>query len=51
MRKKQAHIHVRIDEEIKDKFLEIAKSNAQTPSALIRAWILQYIEKNSLKNL
>ena len=47
MSKKQAHIHVRIDEEVKDKFYSIAKNNAQNPSALIRIWILKYIDKNS----
>ena len=47
MSKKQAHIHVRIDEEVKDKFYSIAKNNAKNPSPLLILWILKYIDKNS----
>lgn len=43
-------IQVRVDEEVRDKFYEIAKENAQTPSHLIRLWIDNYINDNEKAN-
>lgn len=43
---KNVNLNVRITEELRDKFKEIAESNAQVPSLLIRQWIEEYVRKN-----
>jgi len=46
---KTVNLNIRIDEETRNKFRKIAHDNAQTPSALLRKWIIEYIEKNEKK--
>lgn len=43
---KTVNLNIRIDENTRDEFRRIAEENAQTPSALIRLWIKNYIEEN-----
>lgn len=42
-------LSIRIDKELRDEFKRIAEENAQTPSALVRKWVNEYIEKNKRK--
>ncbi len=44
---KAVNINVRITEELRDKFKEVAESNSQVPSLLIRKWIEEYVKENS----
>lgn len=43
---KTVNLNIRISEEMRDEFKRIAEENAQTPSALIRKWIEEYIKEN-----
>lgn len=43
---KTVNLNVRISEDMRDEFKQVAESNAQTPSALIRLWIENYIKEN-----
>ncbi|GEM01611.1 hypothetical protein [Halolactibacillus halophilus] len=43
---KTVNLNIRIEEETRNKFKRIADDNAQSPSALIRKWINDYIETN-----
>lgn len=43
---KKVNLNIRISEELKNDFYRIAEENVQTPSALIRRWIEEYIKKN-----
>lgn len=43
---KTVNLNIRIEEELRDEFKRLAESNAQTPSALIRKWIENYIKEN-----
>lgn len=38
-------LQIRIDKDIRDSFKEVCSDNAVNPSALIRKWITEYIEK------
>ena len=46
---KTVNLNIRISEEMRDEFKRIAEENAQTPSALIRKWIEEYIKENKKK--
>lgn len=46
MSDKTVHIQARIPESLRNEFREVAESNAQNPSALIRLWIEKYIKEN-----
>ncbi|MBP1971561.1 antitoxin component of RelBE/YafQ-DinJ toxin-antitoxin module [Virgibacillus natechei] len=46
MTEKSVHVQARIPESLRKEFQDIAKSNAQNPSALIRLWIEKYIKEN-----
>ena len=43
---KKVNLNIRIEEDLKEQFKRIAENNAQTPSALMRKWIKNYIEEN-----
>lgn len=43
---KTVNLNIRISEEMREEFKRIAENNAQTPSALIRKWIEEYIKEN-----
>ena len=43
---KNVNFNIRISEELRDQFKEIAESKAQTPSALVRMWIKEYVKEN-----
>ena len=43
---KTVNLNIRIEKELRDEFKRIAEENAQTPSALIRKWIEEYIKEN-----
>lgn len=43
---KTVNLNIRIEEKMRDEFKKIAEENAQTPSALIRKWIEEYIKEN-----
>lgn len=43
---KKVNFNIRIEEELRKEFRDIAEENAQSPSALVRMWIKEYIEKN-----
>jgi antitoxin component of RelBE/YafQ-DinJ toxin-antitoxin module len=47
--RKDKYLHIRVDEEIKAKFLDKCGVNCVTPSKLIRRFIEEYI-KNEEKN-
>lgn len=44
---KHVNINIRLTEGQRDKLNEIAKSNAQNVSGLIRMWIDEYIKENT----
>lgn len=43
---KTVNLNIRIDEKTREEFKKVAESNAQTPSALIRMWIEEYLKEN-----
>jgi len=43
---KTVNLNIRIEEELRDEFKEVAKDNAHNPSALLRKWIEDYIKEN-----
>jgi len=43
---KTVNLNIRISEEMRDEFKELAEGNAQTPSILVRNWIEDYIKEN-----
>jgi len=42
-----AKFQIRLPKELYQKFKDISKSNAQTPSLLVRNWIEKYVEENN----
>ena len=47
---KTVNLNIRISEEMRDEFKQIAEDNAQTPSMLVRKWIENYIKENKEEN-
>ena len=45
-KQKTVNLNIRINEELRKEFYEVADENAQTPSVLIRKWIEKYIKEN-----
>jgi len=43
---KTVNLNIRIDDELKKEFYDVADGNTQTPSALVRKWIKDYIKEN-----
>ena len=43
---KNVNFNIRINEEMRNEFRKIAESKAQSPSALVRKWIEEYIKEN-----
>lgn len=46
MEDKTVWIQAKLPESMRDEFKEVAKSNAQNPSALIRVWIEKYLKES-----
>jgi len=44
---KKARLNVHIEKDLKDRFLKVAKANDSDASKLIRAFIREYLRKNS----
>jgi len=43
---KKVNLNIRINEELRQEFYQVAEENAQNPSALIRLRIKNYIKEN-----
>ena len=43
---KKVNLNIRISEELRKHFKEVANQNAHNPSGLIRQWIEKYIKEN-----
>jgi|LSQX01.2.fsa_nt_gb hypothetical protein len=41
---KDAYFQIKLPRDLKDRFYEKAQENAQNPSALVRKWIVEYLE-------
>ncbi|MBU5266278.1 ribbon-helix-helix protein, CopG family [Virgibacillus proomii] len=43
---KKVNFNIRIEEELREQFKKTAEENVQNPSALVRRWISEYVEKH-----
>lgn len=43
---KKVNFNIRIEEELREQFKKVAEENVQNPSALVRRWISDYVEKH-----
>ena len=43
---KKVNFNIRIEKELREEFKRVAESNVQSPSALVRKWMEDYIREN-----
>ena len=47
---KKVNFNIRIEKELREEFKKTAESNVQSPSALVRKWMEDYIRENKEEN-
>ena len=47
---KKVNFNIRIEKELREEFKRTAESNVQSPSALVRKWMEDYIRENEEEN-
>lgn len=47
---KKVNFNIRIERELREEFKKTAESNVQSPSALVRKWMEDYIRENEEEN-
>jgi predicted transcriptional regulator len=49
MQKKIVNFNLRIEDEIRNKFIKLAKEEDMTASQLVRKWIKEYVKNREIK--